>query len=547
MKHIKIQHLLGAVAMTALLLTGCAKDNSLTDITPVKEQSKDDSNEVIQALSAIEGITDAELQYTDDEKDSIYFFYFEQPIDHHHPEYGTFKQQVSMKFLDYDKDVVLYTHGYDMPSTAEKFTDVDLREHLKANMVKVEHRYFGHSLPGAMGDLDYTFLDAEQQSYDLHNIVQALKQHFFKTGKWVSTGTSKDGITSALYAYYSDLNGWKDIDVFVPFCAPFMPGTTENGVFSCMDSSPGTYLTQVCGSGYPEGSDEAVAAMRIKQLYNAICTNQVVRNACIKAVCLVYPEGYGKILEQYNNYSDNSTGNLTKDLTALVYNHISDRFFNFFSYVPFSDWATLVPDPVKAATDEDELEDLTNFISLSTEELADSVSSLQSGEEEQPITRSSGNTSNERLWEYLKELRKESTMPYEIHAFKELGYADLDYSLADGTYLTAQQIKSVNFILCPQYKYQSLYPQDKGKLMRNFRQWVYTENTQPIIFVYAKNDPWTGARPDDAAIQQNPMTKMIIDPIATHSHSFLDSESYTETSKQAIISALNTYLGTAAK
>ena len=532
--------------MTALLLTGCAKDNSLTDITPVKEQSKDDSNEIIQALSAIEGITDAELQYTDDEKDSIYFFYFEQPIDHHHPEYGTFKQQVSMKFLDYDKDVVLYTHGYDMPSTAAKFTDVDLREHLKANMVKVEHRYFGLSLPGAMGDLDYTFLDAEQQSYDLHNIVQALKQHFFKTGKWVSTGTSKDGITSALYAYYSDLNGWKDIDVFVPFCAPFMPGTTENGVFSCMDSSPGTYQTQVCGSGYPEGSDEAVAAMRIKQLYNAICTNQVVRNACIQTVGIVDTESYRKILEQYNNYSPNSTGNLTKDLTALVYNHISDSFFRFFSYVPFSDWATLVPDPVKAATDEDELEDLTNFISLSTDELADSISNLFKDKKKQAITRS-GNTSNERLWEYLKELRKESTMPYEIHAFKELGYADLDYSLADGTYLTAQQIKSVNFILCPQYKYQSLYPQDKGKLMRNFRQWVYTENTQPIIFVYAKNDPWTGARPDDAAIQQNPMTKMIIDPIATHNHSFLDRESYTEVSKQAIISALNTYLGTAAK
>ena len=29
MKHIKIQHLLGAVAMTALLLTGCAKDDSI--------------------------------------------------------------------------------------------------------------------------------------------------------------------------------------------------------------------------------------------------------------------------------------------------------------------------------------------------------------------------------------------------------------------------------------------------------------------------------------------------------------------------------------
>ena len=546
MKHIKIQHLLGAVAMTALLLTGCAKDNSMTDITPVKEQSTDDANEIIQALSAVEGITDVELQFSNDDKDSIYSFYFVQPIDHHHPENGTYKQQVSMKFVDYDKDVVLYTHGYAMPTSDDKFFDVDLRKHLKANLVKVEHRYFGLSLPGALGDLDYTFLDAEQQSHDLHNIVQALKQHFFKTGKWVSTGTSKDGITSALYAYYSDLNGWKDIDVFVPFCAPFMPGTTENGVFSCMDSSPGTYQTQVCGSGYPEGSDEAVAAMRIKQLYNAICTNQVVRNACIQTVGIVATESYRKILEQYNNYSDNSTGNLTKDLTALVYDHISDSFFKFFSYVPFSDWATLVPDPVKAATDEDELENLTNFISLSTDALADSISTLKGGGEEQPITRSSNNN-YKRLWEYLNEMRYESTMPYEIHAFKELGYADLDYSLADGTFLTAQQIQSVIFILCPQYKYQSLYPQDKGKLMRSFRQWVYTENTQPIIFVYAKNDPWTGARPDDAAIQQNSMSKMIIDPIATHSCSFLDSESYTETSKQAIISALNTYLGTAAK
>jgi hypothetical protein len=546
MKHIKIQHLLGAVTMTALLLTGCAKDDSMTDITPVKEQSTDDANEIIQALSAVEGITDVELLFSNDDKDSIYSFYFVQPIDHHHPENGTYKQQVSMKFVDYDQDVVLYTHGYAMPTSDDKFFDVDLRKHLKANLVKVEHRYFGLSLPGALGDLDYTFFDAEQQSHDLHNIVQALKQHFFKTGKWVSTGTSKDGITSALYAYYSDLNGWKDIDVFVPFCAPFMPGTTENGVFSCMDSSPGTYQTQVCGSGYPEGSDEAVAAMRIKQLYNTICTNQVVRNACIQTVGLVATGSYRKILEQYNNYSPNSTGNLTKDLTALVYNHISDSFFRFFSYVPFSDWATLVPDPVKAATDEDELENLTNFISLSTDALADSISTLKSGKEKQSITRSSDNN-YKRLWEYLNEMRYESTMPYEIHAFKELGYADLDYSLADGTFLTAQQIQSVVFILCPQYKYQSLYPQDKGKLMRSFRQWVYTENTQPIIFVYAKNDPWTGARPDDAAIQQNPMTKMIIDPIATHNHSFLDRESYTEVSKQAIISALNTYLGTAAK
>lgn len=545
MKHIKIQYLLGALAMTALLLTGCAKDNSMTDISPKDELTPDKMSDITQALSDIDAINDINVQYTEDGEDSIFFFNFAQPLDHHHPEKGSFVQHVAMKFVGFDKDVVLYTHGYAMGTTADKIGDVDLRQHLNANMVNVEHRYFGSSLPGASDELDYTYLDAEQQSYDLHNIVQTLKQHFFKTGKWVSTGTSKDGITSALYAYYSDQNGWKDIDVFVPFCAPFMTGTTENGAFSCMDSSVGIYQMQMCGSGYPEGSDEAVAYKRIKQFYNAICTNQVVRNACIHTVGITSPANYLKIVEQYNNHSLYSTGDLDKDLTALVYNYATEKFFNFFSLLSFSKWAKLVPDPVKAATDNEELNNLTTFISMSLNQLADSIKTLSKREQVQSLTRSGDY--EERYWEYLKELRIDHTMPYEVQAFKELGYADIDYSLVDGIFLTAQQVENVNYIFSVQHKYHSLYPQDKGKLMRDFRQWVYTENTQPIIFVYAKNDPWTGARPDDAAIQQNSMTTLIIDPIATHNHFFLNANYYTETSKQAIISALNAYLGSAGK
>lgn len=526
--------------MMALVLTGCAKDNSMTDITTKKEQKPPKTNDVIQVLSSIDAISGIDMQYTSDGKDSIFFFYFSQPIDHHYPEKGTFKQHVAMKFVGFDNDVVLYTCGYAMATAADSIHKADLRQQLNANMVMVEHRYFGSSLPGAMDDLDYTYLNAEQQSYDLHNIVQTLKQNFFKTGKWASTGVSKDGITSALYAYYSDQNGWKDINIFVPFCVPFMPGTTEDGVFSCMDSSVGFYEMQVCGSGYPEGSAEAVAYERIRKLYNVICTNQVVRNACIHTVSLSIPTWYSKILEQYNNYSSYSTGNLTKDFTALTYYYIANKFFDFFSCVPFSSWAKLVPDPVKATTDENELNDLTTFISMTTDQLTDSIVSLYSRAEERMLSRRSGGA--ESYWEYLVELREDSNMPYEIHAFKELGYADVDYSLVDGVFLTAQQAKDVNFILSVQHKYQSLYPQDKGKLMRDFRQWVYTENTQPIFFVYAWNDPWTGARPDDAAILQNSMTRMIIDPIATHSDSFLDENSYTEDSRQAIISALNTFI-----
>lgn len=544
MKHNKKQYLLGTLAVTALLLTGCAKDTSMTDTTTERERIPATISELTKALSDIDDISGIELQHTKDGKDSIFFFDFEQPLDHHHPEIGTFKQHVALKFVGFDNHVVLYTNGYALGTDISEIPDIYLRQQLNANMVFVEHRYFGSSLPGASDELDYTYMDAEQQSYDLHNIVRTLKQHFFKTGKWVSTGCSKDGIASALYAYYSDQNGWKDIDLFVPVSAPFMPGTTENGVFSCMDSSPGIHQMQVCGSGYPEGSDEAVASQRIKQLYNAICTNEVVRNACIHAVGLCNPDYYKKIVEQYNNHSPYSTGDLTKDLTALTYYHIADRVFNFFSSVSFSKWAKLVPDPVKAATDKEELFDLTNFISMETKQLEETIAIWDDEANRRALTRSSSD--QERFWEYLKDLRGNSSMPYEIHAFKELGYADIDYSAVDGTFLTAEQVMNVIYVFSVQNKYQSLYPQDKGKLMRDFRQWVYTESTQPIIFLYAKNDPWTGARPDDAAIQQNPMTKMIIDTLGTHSV-FMSDGSFTKDSGQAFISALNTYLATGGK
>ena len=42
-------------------------------------------------------------------------------------------------------------------------------------------------------------------------------------GKWLSTGVSKNGMTTAQYAYYDEMNGWNDIDIYVPFTAPMPP------------------------------------------------------------------------------------------------------------------------------------------------------------------------------------------------------------------------------------------------------------------------------------------------------------------------------------
>lgn len=128
----------------------------------------------------------------------------------------------------------------------------DIAQYLNANMLCAEHRYFGDSQPNDLSNTNFTYLYADQAAADLHHLVTVMKQDVFNKGnKWVSTGTSKCGINTPLYACYSDKNGWNDIDLYMPFGAPFLTGTTQ----SAGDKLKGTYVKDVCGSGYPANSN----------------------------------------------------------------------------------------------------------------------------------------------------------------------------------------------------------------------------------------------------------------------------------------------------
>ena len=537
MKTLNIHRLAGAMLLAGIMLTGCSKDNTLDERPSQNEETKP-VNAVVSALEAIDGVRDVQMKVSQNGTDTVYYFYFHQPVNHANPAAGTYNQHVSLKFTGSDKDVVLLTHGYNMESSVDSYRYTNLAEHFGANQIEVEHRYFGNSLPEPVDKLNYTYLNADQQACDLHAIVQALKTSLFSTSKWFSTGTSKDGITSALYAYYSDQYGWDDIDVFVPFCAPFLPGSTQNGQFSCMDVLPGKYIEQVCGTGYADGSVEAVACKRLHDIPYYICTNKTVREACNRALLVSSASDYRRVVDQYNQGSLLSTGDLTKDLTARTYFSFYDNLFAKFSYVQFPLWAKMVPDPAKAATDEDELERLTTFIMMSHTDVIDSLRAMAA----KNATKNVFTDMYDTYWNYLKELRTEPATPYYVQAFKELGVADTGYNTVDGTYLTKEQAVNVNYMFSIQKRFEGLYRQDEGKLMRSFRQWVATESTQNIIFVYAYNDPWTGGRPDDEAVRQNPHTEMIIDPIAVHNDYFLSSSYYTTATKTAIIAALDKFL-----
>ena len=551
MKTINIHSLMGVLLLAGIMLTGCTKDNTMDEIVKPAEQEKT-TDDFIKALKAIDGVRNVEAKTTASGEETVYYFYFRQPINHANPDAGTFDQQVAISFKGYDKDVVLHTHGYTIYDISNFYRD-DLSTHLGANQVNVEHRYFGNSLPEPADSPSYTYFNAEQEAYDLHAIVQILKKNLFKTGKWASTGTSKDGITSALYAYYSDQNGWNDIDLFVPFCAPFLPGSTAaDGTFTCMDTRIGNYQDQVCGTGYAAGSLEAIACQRLHDIPYYICTNKTLRNACNKYTLASDPTSYRKILDQYNQHSPMSTGDLEKDITALTISTYVGNLFSKFSYVQFPLWVKLVPDPAKAITDEKELGNLLTFITMDHEILVDSLKVLNGAnvddDTEETETRSALdvlsvlNDRYSRFWKYINDLRGDNSYPYLIQAFKELGASEYAFLHVDGTFLTPTQVRDVNEIFSVQHQFSGIFRQDEGALMRNFRQWVATESTQNIVFVYAHNDPWTGGRPDETAISQNPKTVMVIDPISVHNDFFLNSSYYTPQTKKVIVDAVNKYM-----
>ena len=536
-------------ALATMMLVGCTEDNNMDAIPQPVPAGIPETDEVIKALSDIPGVTNVRLvdeENTADDDVPSYTFSFEQPIDHNKPELGTYLQACRLRYKGAEKNVVVLTHGYNM-----EYYDTDLATQLDANQLSIEHRYFGQSLPEPFDNVDMTYLNSYQQACDIHNIVSTLKKYLFKTGKWASTGTSKDGITTALQAYWSDYYKWTDFNVYVPFCAPFLTGTDyTDGTHSCNDITPGTYLKDICGYGYEAGSKEAIAYERLRKIPQLICTNAKIRAAANKAVYQADLGSYQKILEQYNAKSPMSTGDQTKDVTAFTLYTYYNALFSKFSYVQFYTWADIVPDlkPLEKGTaTEDQWIFFMQFIVMDSKALDKYLADQQKKKTSQAMRR--GSTKEEEQWDFLRLRRETPAAPYNIQSFTELGSADNDYSIVNTTgYLKADDCLKVNYMFSTQGLYEQcgkagIYKQDGGYLMKDFRKWAETENTQPIIFVYAYNDPWTGGGISDEAIKKNPnMLVRVVDGTATHTDAFLNPELYTKDSKTKIVNALNKFL-----
>lgn len=566
MKHYKIFVLTVAVALSMFTI-GCTESDELTEITPShpqqEQEQKDEpepepeplSDEFSEQLAAL-GFTDVQVsdtQYGDNKETTrSYTFFFNQLVDHFDASKGTFKQRVRIRLntaKDLTSPVVLYTHGYNMPALTSSHVP-ELTNYLNANTVYVEHRYFDKSLPEPFENLDFTYLNADQAAQDMHAIVSLLKTTFFKnSGKWLSTGVSKDGITTGLYAYYSDKYGWDDIDLYMPFCAPYLKATPA----SCDDPKMGQYLYEESGKGYPVGSQEYIAYQRIHKIPTSLLQDKELRDACMR---YFHQKDAGTYL-QVINYFGRSEENATAALLTTYFNNLFDKF----SYVLFKKWSSFVPDvdaAIAPATTETEKANkamavarVAEFVFMTSDELLSLINNAQ-GQYSNVHVDGAGTPGVQEPYTYTDEdllyMRYDDlSMPYLVQAVRELGNVRLDFSALDGLNFpgSSGDFGFLAATISQQYELSTLFHRyanqwDGGALMKSFLQWVKTQNKYNMIFCYSANDPWTGGAIDEST---NPKVKRFICRNGTHNDYFLKPDYYSEAEKQELLGYVNSYLG----
>ena len=434
--------------VATLMLMGCKKDNPPTPVEPTGSAF----GRALRSIDIVSRVDTIVPEQNPAEYSELYEVFFTQPVDHRNPAAGTFEQKAYVFYVDSDRPTVLYTCGYTLYERFKKNPFVDIAYNMNANLVMVEHRYFGDSKPA--NPTDWTYLDMRQAAADHHAIIQALKP--LMPREWVSTGTSKDGMTSIYLRYfYPD-----DITVTTAFCAPFTPSLTYLPV--------GRYMQEE--SGTPEERSQ------IKELMQRLLQDGE-NGLYARFVELAQEDNVFKPEEQtYTWFVDNCF----------------DYFFSYFSYkTP----ATRQLPALDMPADE--------FIQEVFSSLFDNV---------------------DYSWVY----------PYSIQAAKELGRPIMDVepynNLLEGTAFDINEILQNSSSLKPEDRW--IYTTYSNALIVDMLNRFIPNTNCPILFVYAKDDPWTGARPDRINEQYS---KLIINPIGVHNHDINNVEHYTPEMKQDIM------------
>jgi len=164
--------------------------------------------DITAQLRALPGVVSVRLSDGRESAPGSYEIAFEQPVDWKAPRGPKFSQRVILHNVAFDAPVLLVTSGY----TASPGEAGELRRILGSpNIVTVEHRYFGRSMPSPVR---WKYLTVQNAADDMHHIVTSLKKLYH--GKWIDTGHSKSGQTALFYKCFFP----NDVDATVAYVAP---------------------------------------------------------------------------------------------------------------------------------------------------------------------------------------------------------------------------------------------------------------------------------------------------------------------------------------
>ncbi|WP_017237189.1 S28 family serine protease [Streptomyces sp. SS] len=216
---VSLSVLIGTVGSTGV---ATAADTE-TDTTAVADSQSTDIKDRILAIPGMSLI---------EEKPYAGYRYFVleyvQPIDHHRPWAGTFKQRLSLLHKDTGRPTVFRTSGYGLSTTPSRTEPTRI---IDGNQVSMEYRFFTPSRPQPA---DWSKLDIWQAANDQHRIFAALKKIYPKN--WISTGGSKGGMTATYYERFFP----RDMDGVVAYVAPNDVVNKEDSAYDRFFENVGT-------------------------------------------------------------------------------------------------------------------------------------------------------------------------------------------------------------------------------------------------------------------------------------------------------------------
>ena len=440
---------------------------------------------VINALNAIDKVTDVKAfnllvgyDYWTAKviNKTAYYFNYKQDIDHNDPSKGWFKQQCVLTVAGQDRPTVLHTEGYSLDHTGENhlnsISEPMLVSVLDANCLQVEYRYHGWSLPEGYTN-KWNYLTAKQHSADLHAIVTAIKQSgIVGNGKWLATGVSKNGMTTAHYAYHYP----NEMDAYVPFCAPFLLEQKSSGPYSHL-------LTKDAF-----GEDE-VRMNKVKTAFRTYCGNQKLQAQCVQ----IYRKTYPTVTD--------TDENIRMNLLHCLFEY----YFAKMSYVPYKKWESMIPaegDSAQKYYDFMMADNRTRY----ADETDDEYNRRQDTSDD--LEPASDNISEPRFL-----TRGQATVerhnPYFVQVSIELGgYGYVTNWVSD--LLSATEKEFLASRGTSPSTYGVVY--DNGRFIQEFFEGMKQSNCH-MMFVYGMQDPWTGGQIPDEKMGANSHKLFIQHPV----------------------------------